>query len=261
MGLRALIADDEALARERLKLLLTADNAIEVIGECRNGNELSTALKASHADLLFLDIQMPGKDVFEVIEEIGLPKMPMTIFVTAHNKYAVEAFEIHALDYLVKPIERKRLADALEQAKERIRHEEVFTARHEISSMLEALRTVSQENHYPQRFLAKNGNTSAVVSVEEIEWIEAADYYSCLHAGGKKHLVRQSIKAFETKLDPNKFVRLHRSAIVNINHIREIHRDGRSEGWIVLSTGERVRMNNAGWHKLVSMNGISQDRH
>jgi two-component system LytT family response regulator len=257
LSLKTAIADDEPLARERLKLLLALDPEVEIAAECRNGNEVVSALKANPVDLLFLDIRMPGKDGFDVIEEIGLPNMPMTVFVTAHNEYAVEAFEVHALDYLVKPIERERLAEALARVKKRIGLEEAFAARKEISSVLQALRATAEPNAYPQRFLAKNGNTGSMVNVSDIEWIEAADYYVCLHAGGKKHLLRESIRALESKLNPDKFVRLHRSVIVNIDHVREIHRDGRSEGWVLLSTGERVRLNKTGWQKLIAMRGIS----
>lgn len=198
---------------------------------------------------------MPGKDGFDVIEEIGLPNMPMTIFVTAHNEYAVEAFQVRALDYLVKPVERERLAEALARVRERISREETFGAREEIVSALNALRASTQPEPYPERFLVKNGSAGAVVCVRDVEWIEAADYYVCLHVGGKKHLLRESIKALEDKLNPNKFVRLHRSAIVNIDHVREIHRDGRTEGWVLLSTGERVRLSVAGWQKLTAMHG------
>jgi two-component system, LytTR family, response regulator len=257
VSLQTVIADDEPLARERLKLLLAPDRDIEIAAECRNGVEVISTLKTRHTDLLFLDIQMPGKDGFEVIEEIGLPNMPMTVFVTAHNEYAVEGFEVHAVDYLVKPIERERLENALARVKKRIRLEEVFAAREEISSALNALRSAAGQAAYPQRLLAKHGNTESVVSVNDIEWIEAADYYACLHAGGKTHLLRESIRALETKLNPNKFVRLHRSVIVNIEHVREIHRDGRTEGWVLLSTGERVRLNKKGWQKLTAMTGTS----
>lgn len=257
MSLRTVIADDEPLARERLKMLLSRDGDVEIVAECRNGGETVAELKAKRADLLFLDIQMPGKTGFDVIEEIGPANMPMTVFVTAHNEYAVGAFEVHALDYLVKPIERKRLDEALTRVKKRIRLEEAFAAREEISSALQALRAVAGQEQYPQRFLAKNGNTGSMISVSDIEWIEAADYYVCLHVGGKKHLLRESIRALEAKLNPQKFVRLHRSAIVNIDHVREIHRDGRTEGWVLLSTGERVRLNKTGWQRLSSMRGIS----
>jgi two-component system, LytTR family, response regulator len=255
--MKTVIADDEPLARERLKLLLASDRDIEIVADCRNGPEVVTALKTSKRDLLFLDIQMPGKNGFEVIEEIGLPNMPVTVFVTAHNEFAVEAFEVNALDYLVKPVERKRLEEALARVKERIRMQEAFATREQISSLLKSMQTSAGKGAYPQRFLAKNGNTESVVCVRDIEWIEAADYYVCLHAGGKEHLLRESIRALEAKLDPNKFVRLHRSAIVNIDHVREIHRDGRTEGWVLLSTGARVRLNKNGWQKLIAMNGTS----
>jgi two-component system LytT family response regulator len=257
MRLSTVIADDEPLARERLKALLASDQEIEIVAECCNGNEVVATVKARAMDLVFLDIQMPGKDGFGVIEEIGLANMPMTVFVTAHNEYAVEAFAVHALDYLVKPIEKRRLEQALGRVKEKIRLREALAARQEISSALMALRTAAGNNSYPQRLLAKNGNADAVISVNDIEWIEAADYYVCLHVGGKKHLLRESIRALEVKLNPNKFIRLHRSAIVNIDHVREIHRDGRTEGWVLLSTGERVRLNKLGWQKLTAMHRIS----
>lgn len=257
MSLRAVIADDEPLARERLRLLLTPDVDVEIVAECRNGNEVVSTLKTSKVDLLFLDIQMPGKDGFDVIEEIGLANMPVTVFVTAHNEYAVAAFALHALDYLVKPIEQKRFAETLMRVKKKIQLEEAYAAREEISAAVQALRTAAGRELYPERFLAKNGNTGSMISVGDIEWIEAADYYVCLHVGGKKHLLRESIRALEAKLNPNKFIRLHRSAIVNIDHVREIHRDGRAEGWVLLSTGERVRLNKTGWQRLVALNSIS----
>ena len=256
MKLRTLIADDEPLARERLKLLLASDPEIEISGECRNGNEVVATLKSTPVDLLFLDIQMPGSNGFDVIENVGLPNMPLTVFVTAHNEFAVEAFAVHALHYLVKPVERQRLEEALTRVKERVQLQETFAARQEIYSVLKALQRPTELPGYPERLLAKNGNKDSVVSVSEIEWIEAADYYVCLHVGSKKHLLRESIKALETKLDPSKFVRLHRSAIVNIDHVREIHRDGRADGWVLLSTGERVRMNRTGWQKLIALNSI-----
>lgn len=257
MSLRTAIADDEPLARERLRLLLTGAPQIEIVADCRNGNEVVATLKTTRLDLLFLDIQMPGKNGFEVIEEVGITNMPTTVFVTAHNEFAVEAFKVNALDYLVKPIERKRLEEALSRVRERAQMEEAFATREQISSLWMAMQASAPREVYPQRFLAKNGNTESIVSVRDIEWIEAADYYVCLHVGGKQYLLRESIRALEAKLDPNKFVRLHRSAIVNIDHVREIHRDGRAEGWVLLSTGIRVRLNKSGWHRLVTMSGTS----
>ena len=256
MTLQTVIADDEPLARERLKFLLSEDGEIEIVEECRSGKEVVDALKSTPIDLLFLDIQMPGGSGFEVIESLGVANMPITVFVTAHNEYAVEAFKIHALDYLVKPIERQRLQESLLRAKERVRLQEAFLARQEISSVLTILQTASGPGPYPQRLLVKNGNTDSIVWVRDIEWIEAADYYVCLHVGGKRHLLRETIKALEAKLDPNKFVRLHRSAIVNLDHVREIHRDGRSDGWVLLSTGVRLHLNRTGSQKLIAMNTV-----
>ena len=173
--------------------------------------------------------------------------------------HAVNAFEVHAMDYLVKPIERKRLEQTLARVKERVQLQEAFAAREQISSAVEALRQVASHPERPQRFLTKSGNTASVVTVSDIEWIEAADYYVCLHAGGKRHLLRESIRALETRLDPKKFIRVHRSAIVNLDHVREIHRDGQSEGWVLLSTGVRVRLNRNGWRKLIGATCASKD--
>lgn len=259
MTLRTMIADDEPLARERLKMLLASDPDVEIVAECRNGNEVVRSLKATKTDLLFLDIQMPGRDGFEVIEEIGPANTPITVFVTAHNEHAVNAFEVHALDYLVKPIERKRFEQTLARVKERVQLEEAFAAREQISSAVKALRQVAPTPDRPQRFLTRSGNTASVVSVGDIEWIEAADYYVCLHTGGKQHLLRESIRALEAKLDPKKFIRLHRSAIVNLDYVREIHRDGQAEGWVLLSTGARVRLNRNGWRKLIGVTTASKD--
>ena len=259
IALRTMIADDEPLARERLKMLLSASPDIDIVAECRNGSEVVKSLKTAKADLLFLDIQMPGRNGFEVIEEIGPVNMPITVFVTAHNEHAVNAFEVHALDYLLKPIEKNRLEQTLARVKERVQLQEAFAVREQISSAVEALRQVASHPERPQRFLTKSGNTASVVTVSDIEWIEAADYYVCLHAGGKRHLLRESIRALETKLDPKKFIRVHRSAIVNLDHVREIHRDGQSEGWVLLSTGVRVRLNRNGWRKLIGATCASKD--
>ena len=259
MTLRTMIADDEQLARERLKLLLAPDPDIDIVVECRNGSEVVKSLKATKTDLLFLDIQMPGRDGFEVIGEIGPANMPITVFVTAHNEHAVNGFEVHALDYLVKPIEGKRFEQTLARVKERVQLEEAFAAREQICSAVQALQQVVSHSEQPQRFLTRSGNTATVVSVGDIEWVEAADYYVCLHAGGKRHLLRESIRALETKLDPKKFIRLHRSAIVNLDHVREIHRDGQAEGWVLLSTGARVRLNRSGWRKLTGVTSASKN--
>jgi two-component system LytT family response regulator len=254
MKLRALIADDEPLARERLRFLLSEDKDFELAGECRNGREVVAALKESRYDVLLLDIQMPGKGGFEIIEHIGAAHMPATIFVTAHNHYAVKAFEVHALDYLTKPVEPERLKAALVRVKERIASQAALMTQEQLKSMLAALNEGSVERQeYPRRLVIPNGTKDSFVNVDDIEWIEAADYYSCLHVGAKNLMFRETIKELANSLNPKKFVRVHRSAIVNIDHVREILREGRNEGWVLLANGHRLKMSKAGWQSLLAV--------
>lgn len=253
MRLKTIIADDEPLARERLRLLLSADKEIEITDECRNGREVIAALKAKAADLLFLDIQMPGGTGFEVMDAIGLANMPLTVFVTAHDEYAVKAFEVQALDYLTKPVEPERLRATLSHVKERIASKSALMTQEQLSSVLASLTNNGLDRgEYQKRFLVRNGTKDLFVNVNDIEWIEAADYYSCLHVGNRKYMLRETIKQLANKLDPAKFVRVHRSAIANIEQVREIIREGRAEGWLVLASGQRLRMSKAGWQTLLS---------
>lgn len=252
MKLRALIADDEPLARERLRFLLSADGDIEVAGESRNGKEVIAALRETHIDVLFLDIQMPGRGGFEVIEEMGRAQMPVTVFVTAHNQYALQAFEVHALDYLTKPVEPERLRATLERVKERIASKAALLTHEQLKRVLASFEGGSPHKTFPKRLLVQNGPKDAFVTVADIEWIEAADYYSCLHVGTKSFMLRETIKQLASTLDPEKFVRVHRSAIVNIDYVREILREGRSEGSVILTNGQRLRMSKAGWQNLLA---------
>jgi two-component system, LytTR family, response regulator len=253
MKLNALIADDEPLARERLRFLLSVDEEIIVARECRNGREVVAALRENRYDVLFLDIQMPGAGGFEIIEQAGLAHMPIIVFVTAHNHYAVKAFEVHALDYLTKPVEADRLKAALVRVKEQIASQAALMTQEQLKAVLAALRPGDAGlREYPKRLVVPNGTRDSFVNVDDIEWIEAADYYSCLHVGTKKLMLRETIKQLTETLDPRKFVRVHRSAIVNIGQVREILREGRSEGWVLLSNGHRLKMSKAGWHALLA---------
>ena len=252
MKLTALIADDEPLARERLRMLLADDKEIEIAGECRNGREVIAALKQARHDVLFLDIEMPGNNGFDVVEQIGASHMPVTVFVTAHNHYALRAFEAHALDYLTKPIEPARLRSTLVRVKERVASQAALMTQEQLKTVLAALGSnVAQRKEYPKRLVVPNAAKDSFVNVDEIEWIEAADYYSCLHVGPKNLMLREPIKQLAETLDPRRFVRVHRSAIVNIDHVSEILREGRSEGWVLLSNGRRLKMSKAGWHALL----------
>jgi two-component system LytT family response regulator len=254
MKLKTILADDEPLARERLRFLLSEDEDFAIAAECRNGKQVVDTLKAERFDVLFLDIQMPGGDGFEIIQQVGTANMPVTVFVTAHNRYAVQAFEVHALDYLTKPVEPERLKATLERVKERVSLEAARLTQEQMQLALRALREEgSERREYPARLVVPNGTREAFVNVDEIEWVEAADYYACLHIGARSLMLRETIKQLAETLDPKKFVRVHRSAIVNITHVREILREGRNEGWVFLSNGQRVKMSKAGWQNLLSV--------
>jgi two-component system, LytTR family, response regulator len=254
MTLRALIADDEPLARERLRFLLSGHEDVQVAGECRNGREAIAALKESRFDLLFLDIEMPGRDGFEVIEQIGSVHMPVTVFVTAHNQYAVQAFEVHALDYLTKPVEPERLHATLVRVRERLASQAALMTQEQLYSLLKRLENDGgRRQGFPKRLLVHNGAKDSFVNVGDIEWIEAADYYACLHVGAKSFMLRESIKQLSATLDPEKFVRIHRSVIVNVDQVSEIFREGQSEGAVVLKNGQRLRMSKSGLQSLLAV--------
>jgi two-component system, LytTR family, response regulator len=253
MRIRVLIADDEPLARERLHFLLAVDDEVEVVGECRNGTEVVASLKELQVDLLFLDIEMPGKGGFAVIEQIGAAHMPMTVFVTAHNQHALHAFEVHAFDYLTKPVERERLKATLTRAKERIASNAALLNQERLKQVLNdaGVRGVGTKE-YPKRLLVPNGAKDVVVNIQEIEWIEAADYYSCLHVGTKSFMLRETVKQLANTLDPERFVRIHRSTIVNMDYVSEVAREGRSEASVLLTRGQRLKMSKNGWQNLVA---------
>jgi two-component system, LytTR family, response regulator len=257
MKLRVLIADDEPLARERLRFLLSTDDQIAIAGECRNGGEVIATLRESSIDLLFLDIQMPGRNGFAVIEQMGAEKMPATVFVTAHHHYAVQAFEVQALDYLTKPVEAERLHSTLARVRERIAANRALITQEQLKSVLAAMETgiVPIRKEYPARLLVPNGAKDSFVTVSEIDWIEAADYYSCLHVGARTLMLRETIKQLASMFDPRKFVRIHRSIIVNVEQVREILREGRSEGAVVLHSGQRLKMSKKGWQALLAASG------
>jgi|ERR1700722_4232164 len=247
MKLRALIADDEPLARERMRFLLSRLDGVEVAGECRNGREVLQELKQNRPDVLFLDIQMPGMSGLELMEQIGPAQMPVTVFVTAHHHYAVQAFEVHALDYLTKPVEAERLQATLVRVRERVASQTALLTQEQMKSVLAGL------ERGRRRLLVHNGVSDSFVNIDEIEWIEAADYYACLHVGRKSFMLRETIKQLAKTLDPRKFVRIHRSVIVNVDQVSEIFREGQSEGAVVLKTGHRLRMSKTGLQSLLAL--------
>jgi two-component system, LytTR family, response regulator len=218
---KAVIVDDEPLARKSIRLLLERDGEVEVAGEC-SGIDAAALIARTRPDIMFLDVQMPEVDGFDLLQQVGVDAVPAVVFVTAYNDYAVRAFEVHGLDYLLKPFDDARFAQALARAKEQVRGR--------------------GGSPYAQRFLVRVREKFVVVNAADIDWIEAADYYVTLHAGGKSHLLRETMSALEKRLDPARFVRVHRSAIVNIDRVREIHPLFRGDCTLVLADGTQVKL-------------------
>jgi two-component system LytT family response regulator len=232
---RAVIVDDEPLARKSIRLLLERDGDVAIAGEC-SGVDAVEIIGRERPDILFLDVQMPDVDGFEVLDGIDSESMPVVIFVTAYDRYALRAFEVHALDYLLKPFDDTRFAGALARAKEQVRARGRGEKDNRVAEFLHS-RSV-----YAQRFLVRVRERSIVVNAADIDWIEAADYYVTLHAGGKSYLVREPIASLAKTLDPDRFVRVHRSAIVNIERVREVHPLFRGDRSLMLADGTRVKL-------------------
>ena len=237
MTIRAAIVDDEPLARRRIRNLLMGERDVEVIAECANGKEAIESLGESPPNLLFLDIQMPEIDGFDVLQAIGVGHVPVVIFVTAFERFALRAFESHALDYLLKPFDDERFEGALQRARERIREQQGG----DLDRRLEALlATVRVDHGYLQRLVVPTGHRSVFIRTDQIDWIEAERNYIRLHVGGRAHLLRENLSRIEASLDPVKFCRIHRSTIVNIDRIQAVESLFRGEYVVVLHDGTKL---------------------
>lgn len=219
MGLRTLIVDDEPLAREGVRMLLANDPEITSVNECADGRAAVNMIIETKPDLIFLDVQMPELDGFEVLETVGIDRMPNIIFVTAYDKYALQAFEVHALDYLLKPYTNERFFSALKRAKAQIQLSGDDKINGQLSALLNHLKRGGDRL---ERLVVKTAGRISFVNVEEIDWIEAADTYVRLHVRRESHLVRGTMSGLEAKLDPHKFLRIHRSIIVNLSRVKEL---------------------------------------
>jgi two-component system LytT family response regulator len=239
MILRALIVDDEPVARRRLKKLLESEPDVTVTGECEDGLQAVGAIGRLRPDLVFLDVQMPGLDGFDVIGAIGSSRMPPTIFVTAYDQYALRAFDAHAADYLLKPFDRARLSQAIVRARALALGSDAVGQR--LLSLVSAIRA----ERPLERIVVRSGGRIYFVRTEEIDWIEAAGHYLTLHLGREVHLIRDSIRHLEARLDPARFLRLHRSAIVNVDRIKELQKSFHGEYLVTLETGARVQAGRA----------------
>jgi len=232
--IRVLVADDEPLARRGVRQLLAPHSDIAVVGESRNGPETLRALDALQPDLLFLDVQMPEMDGFAVLRARGPERMPAVVFVTAHDQFAVQAFEAHALDYLVKPLNVARFEAALARVRERLRLMEAAGLASKLTALLAAERA-QREKKGIERVVVTTATGDLVIPIADIDWIAAEDYYARLQVGGKTWLLRESLNSLETRLDPSRFARVHRAAIVQLDRVRELRDDE-----AILRDGSRI---------------------
>jgi two-component system, LytTR family, response regulator len=229
--LRVLIVDDERICRSGVARLLNADPDVEIVGECANGLEAVDALRAQQPDLVFLDVQMPEMNGFEVLRALSPQETPGVVFVTAYDQYAIRAFEVNALDYLLKPYSYERFRAALSRAK---------------SGRARSLTKLLEQIDSPTRFVIRSGARARFISVEDVDWIEAAQNYVCIHAGSESGLLRETMRSLEKRLHPEQFVRIHRALLVNATRIREIIAIGEGEyevlvGGRLLKSSRRYR--------------------
>jgi len=236
--IRTMLVDDEPLARSNVAVLLRRDAEIEIVGECGSGMEALQEIRRLRPDLLFLDVQMPECDGFDVLELLGKDQPSVIVFVTAYDQYALRAFEAGALDYLLKPFDNARFELALSRAKQRIG-------------------MGGERPRKLERLAVKIGGQMSFVKVSEIDWIEAADYYACLHVGSKSHLLRRSLAELEQDLDPREFCRVHRSGIVNLRRVRGLETNEDGEYDVLLDNGARVRLSRRYRKQLQDRMGMS----
>ena len=238
MPFKTLIVDDEPLAREGLRILLSNDPDIAEIAEAKDGRDAVIAIRDMQPDLVFLDVQMPEMDGFSVVREIGAERMPAVVFVTAHDEYAIQAFEINAIDYLLKPVTSRRFHEALRRAKLRLGSQ---PAREESRQILSLLETIASPRRHITRLAVRSAGKTVFVDVEDIQWVKAAENYVELHAASKVHLLHVTLNTLEKSLDPASFMRIHRSLIVNVKCIKELQPAFHGEYVITLQNGTQLQ--------------------
>lgn len=240
-----IIVDDEPLARRNIRLLLKDNPEIEILGEAGSGQDALALIRKHSPDLVFLDIQMPEMDGFGVLENIDAARLPVIVFVTAFDQYALKAFEYHALDYLLKPFDDCRFAKALAQAKAQVEQRELKDLSARLVALLENREHRPAEESRPKyltRLLIKSAGRVFFLKTDEIDYVQAEDYYVKLHVGRKGHLLRETMNEMEAKLDPSKFLRIHRSSIVNIERIRELQQHFNGEYIVLLHDGTELKL-------------------
>jgi two-component system, LytTR family, response regulator len=250
--LRTLLVDDENLSRRGLELRLKVANDIEVIGQCSNGREALQAIRELKPDLVFLDIQMPGLSGFDVLAELQPHELPMIVFVTAYDRFAVQAFEARAIDYVLKPVDDARLAATLTHVRELVEQRTAVAERNQLVNLLAELRgsgeiegagaTPSTTPSTPNWLPIRNGRETVRVPVEAIEWVDAAGDYLCIHASGNTHILRATMREMETLLDPRLFQRVHRSTIVNLTRVKSLRAHMNGEYFLRLEGGQELKL-------------------
>jgi len=239
MSIRALIIDDEPLAQQSIRRFLKYHADIEVVGEYADGQSAVDAILANKPDLVFLDVQMPELDGFAVVNQVGAERMPATIFVTAYDQYALAAFDANALDYLLKPFGKTRFDRALARARERLA---LNADREVIQRFLETMGTSATTRNYVDRLATTENGRIVFVKTADIEWFESAGNHVRVHTRSRNHNVRDTLTHLESRLNPREFVRIHRSAIVNLQYVRELHPWFHGYHLVVLESGQRLRM-------------------
>lgn len=235
-AIRVLVVDDEPLARRGILDLLAGEPDMSVVGEAEDGPSAVRAIESLRPDLTFLDVQMPGLDGFQVLESVSAAatRLPVVVFVTAHDEHALRAFDVHAIDYLLKPLDPERFRQSLERARA------MLGAGAHDPLLRDLLRMVKQKSGWATRLLVRTASAMSVVMVADLEWIEADGDYARLHAAGKDHLLRETLASLEGRLDPDAFLRIHRSVIVRIDRIRRVETEDDGDGTVVLADGTRL---------------------
>jgi two-component system, LytTR family, response regulator len=246
---RVLIVDDEPLARRGIAQLVAAHADTEVVGECGDGREAITAIGTLSPDLVFLDVQMPERDGFDVVREIGPSRMPATIFLTAFSEFAVDAFSVEAVDYLVKPVSAERFEAAMARVRRWLKASQLLRdgTPEESKSPVSLLPRAEVEGVSSDRVIVPTSAGELVLSAREIDWIGAEDYYVAVHARGRSHLLRESLAALEERLDRARFARAHRGALVNLDRVREVRTSGESRFTAILRDGTAIPVSRRRW--------------
>ena len=264
--IRTMIVDDEPLARERIRTLLARQPDVQVVGECSSGRQALEEVQQQHPDLLFLDVQMPEVDGFGLIEALedsvqkgktngngnGKKKLPVVVFVTAYDQYALRAFEVHALDYLLKPFDDDRFQEALERARQQLQlalngREETAVVHRRLLSLVQDMKNRTKPM---ERLVVRSSGRVFFLRTEEIDWIEAASNYVRLHVGQTSHLLRETMNGIESRLDPDKFLRIHRSTIINVDRIKELQPWFHGDYAVILADGTRLTLSRSHREKL-----------